>query len=85
MIDSFDANLSSLVWTQEILQSEQEKETEISWIIRAMTKGQEKPAWQTILAESAGINTLWAQWETLGGLLCKKASNKHGRQVILPY
>ena len=75
MIDSFDANLSSLVWTQEILQSEQEKDTEILWIIRAMTKGQEKPAWRTILAESAGIKTLWAQWETLechGGCCVKK-------------
>jgi hypothetical protein len=73
------------VWPDGRIREAQLEDNNISWIVERLV-AKEKPPWREVLAKSAEIKTLWAQWDILvvtDGVLCKqKADDKHGRPVI---
>ena len=95
-VDSTDDGISqgevkSSPWSPEGLKEEQQKDPDISFIIKLKENDDAKPPWEAVALASRDVKTLWAQWPRLAiedGLLKRRFEAANGLsshwQVIIP-
>jgi len=78
-------------WSPAGLKMEQQKDPDVSFIIKLKKNGDAKPPWEAMALASHGVKTLWAQWPRLAikdGLLKRRFKEANGLssywQVIIP-
>jgi len=84
-----EAGISS--WSPEGLKMEQQKDLDLSFIIKLKENNDAKPPWEAVALASHDVKTLWAQWPRLAvkdGLLKRRFEEANGLssywQVIIP-
>jgi len=78
-------------WSPEGLKMEQQKDLDLSFIIKLKENDDAKPPWEAVALDSHDVKTLWAQWPRLAvkdGLLKRRFEEANGLssywQVIIP-
>ena len=73
-----------LPWSCDGLKTAQEKDPDISVILKLMKDHRDKPAWEAVALASHGVKVLWSQWQRLAikdGLLKRRFEAADGRSV----
>jgi len=78
-------------WSPEGLKVEQQKDPDVSFIIKLKEKDDAKPSWEAVALAFHDVKTLWAQWPRIAikdGLLKRRFEAANGLssywQVVIP-